>query len=290
VTRSARNHGRLASLARVLIASLSIGGLLIATIIVALDAFGPETYGGSSGIVAKCGNSEPAQSILLLGDSYVNNLDIMLSAVMCNSDIATNVHVTTLAAGGETMAGHVANGEAAQISGSDVVVLQEQSEIPGFGPYDDQYQTSTAAIERLATAATAAHARVVLEQTWGHQHGDSGNPQIFPTYAVMQSRLVTGYAAYLSSLQYGAAPDARVARVGQAWQWVEQRNPGLFAALYEADGSHPSLSGRYLGALVLAQEISRTALPARPWKPPGVSSRDANLLQEAARAEWQATQ
>jgi hypothetical protein len=105
---------------------------------------------------------------------------------------------------------------------------------------------------------------------------------IYPSYEAMQRRIIAGYARYLASIRSGPARDATTAPVGRAWEWVHMHDRSLFGSLYQPDGSHPSLAGSYLAALVLARTVSRHALPERPWKPDGVSAADAGELVAAA--------
>jgi hypothetical protein len=90
-----------------------------------------------SGVVA---SRRSPTSILLIGNSYTeaNNLRAVLGSLQYKSGIAANVRISALTAGGETMSGHVAKGEDSKIAGYNVVgynvvVLQEPSQISGFG-------------------------------------------------------------------------------------------------------------------------------------------------------------
>ena len=240
----------------------------------------------ASRLAAGCRSAAPHLSVLMIGNSYTaqNDLPSMLATLVCKSSIATNIHVDELTTGGGSMHEWVRVGATKLLAGHDVVVLQEQSQTPGFDVNTAEYQASLAAVNDLAAAATAAHVHVVLFQTWAHQAGDPMNPGVYPTYDAMQTRIIQGYGRYLASIRTGPAPDADVAPVGQAWAWASIHNPSLFATLYDTDGSHPSTAGTYLAALVLARTISGHDLPAHLWHPRELSDIQVSALQAAARA------
>lgn len=277
--------GRTGSALRVLATGLTIGGALVATVIAALAAFVP-TSSTAAQPTTGCRPSSSPLAIAIVGDSYSTGLDQALETVLCRSRLITDPRITMFDTGGASLDTHYSDGESSELGGNAIVVLQDQSEIPGFPTDQPLYQASLRALDEFGSAATAAGARVVLFQTWGHQTGDAYNAQFYPTYPVMQDRIVQGYAQYLAELRSGPAPTAQVAAVGQAWQWVQQHSAALFASLYASDGSHPSVKGTYLAALVFAQQISGAVLPSRVWVPPGVSSHDAALLAQAARSVW----
>jgi hypothetical protein len=267
-----------------LVAAVSVAAVVAIAITVELLVLRPWQDGPPAPGSGGCHGAGPLSSTLLVGNSYTaaNDLAHLLGDVLCKSGIASNVRVEALTAGGATMRAWVDDGAGARMAGHDVVVLQEQSETPGFYGASTLYETSVAAIDTLAADARTARARVVLFETWGRPDGDPADPILYPTYEAMQQRITAGYARYLRSLQAGPAPDATAARVGSAWEWVYTHDRSLFASLYQSDGSHPSVAGSYLAALVLARAISQDALPERVWKPDEVSAADARELAVAA--------
>ena len=233
-----------------------------------------------------CRSSAPRLSVLLIGNSLIaeNDLAGTLASVICKSGIASNVRIDALTAGGATLHDLVASGASSRLARHDIVVLQEQSEIPGFDSDTDPYLASLSAVDHIARAATAVRAQVILMETWARQNGDPANEAIYPTYDAMQTRILQGYTGYIDELRAGSAPDAELSRVGSAWAWLQVHEPGQFASLYGPDGAHPSSVGTYLAALVLAQTINRDRLPAHPWKPSTVTEAQAAALQTAARS------
>jgi hypothetical protein len=153
----------------------------------------------------------------------------------------------------------------------DVVVLQEQSEIPSF-PADDRARLFTPYVEKLADEIRAHRAQPVLFVTWAHRTGDRHNIQD-DTYAAMQQRLVDGYwdAAHAS----GSA----VAPVGLAWAQALVRRPQL--ALWASDGTHPSRAGSYLAACVFYTQLTRRS-PVGNGFTDGLEPELAGFLQRVA--------
>ena len=98
----------------------------------------------------------------------------------------------------------------------DVVVLQEQSQIPSF-PADDRAREFIPYVERLADEARRSGAQPLLFVTWAHRTGDRRNFS-GDTYAAMQQRVVDGYreAAHAASaaVARSAWPGQRRSRAG----------------------------------------------------------------------------
>ena len=222
-------------------------------------------------------------SVPMVGNSYTasNDLPSMVAAILCKSGLATSLRVDVQGLGG-TLADWAARGGARALAGYDLVVLQDQSQVPSFGEDNDAYLSTLDALGPLGHAAEVAKSRLVLFQTWGHRHGDEANPQVSPNYEAMQLRLDDGYDDYLATVREAGA-DADLAPVGDTWWSLYRDDRGLFDGLYDADGSHPSAEGTYLAALVLARVISGRPLPARPWSP-WLPFGNARTLQSAARA------
>jgi len=175
----------------------------------------------------------------------------------------------------------------------DVVVYQEQSQIPGFHPYNaPDWDQSIAAAPTLDLYAAAAGAQTMFLMTWGRRDGDPMNAAIFPDYPTMQALLAEGYALYAAE---ASTPErqAWVAPVGLAWQavWDAGNEAGddpldpdhLFHRLYSGDGSHPSQLGSYLMGLAMYASITGRSLDGLTWVPDGTSAGDAAALEAATR-------
>lgn len=209
--------------------------------------------------------------MLFVGNSYVamGALDVVTAAVFESADAP--IETGRLAFGGWTLFDHVG---AVQTAGSESeaefslgrpwVLLQEQSQIPGF-PEGQELQRSRAAGERLDYHAGNAGSQTVFLMTWGRRDGDPDNPSIYPDYPTMQAALAAGYATYVEAASEDGTP-AFLAPAGLAWQRVyddlvaagkDPLDPGsVFYTLYFEDGSHPADRGTWLTAYVIYASIT----------------------------------
>ena len=153
----------------------------------------------------------------------------------------------------------------------DVVVLQEQSQIPSF-PADDRAREFTPYVERLADEARRSGAQPLLFVTWAHRTGDRRNFS-GDTYAAMQQRVADGYR------EAAHAASAAVAPVGVAWAKALTRRPQV--ELWARDGTHPSRAGSYLAACVFYALLTRRS-PVGNAYTAGLEQAEARFLQRVA--------
>ena len=227
--------------------------------------------------VVACGGAPappaPPVRVLFIGNSYIfaNDLPRMFATLAQAGQY--RVVVDQAAEAGWTLAQHVA---AAQTRDKltarqwDFVVLQEQSIVPAVpaarttGMYP--------AVRQYAAGIRELGAEPVLLLTWGRRDGlrEFG----FPDFRTMQDQLTAGVLAIAAEL------DERVAPAGVAWQLGVSRDTAL--ALWQPDGSHPSLAGSYLTACVLYATLFR-ASPVGLSAPGSLPPEMARRLQELAR-------
>ena len=245
-------------------------------------------------------------NLLFIGNSYTfyNDLDRVTAEVFEAAAPSESVQALRLAEGGYTFPLHLAQADGthgdtpwseALVTGTtdwDWVVLQDQSQIPGFPEGDPDRDASVAALAPLDAMVNGKHGESVLLMTWGRLHGDAGNPELYPDYLTMQSLLATGYEGYAASISTADRP-VWIAPAGYAWrhiyeqelaEGVDPTEPGrLFSSLYVEDGSHPTPLGTYLIACVLYATITG-ADPASLPAPDAVPAETAAMLQAAASA------
>lgn len=183
--------------------------------------------------------------ILFIGNSYTaaNNLTGMLMdmAILAGD----SVYQISSAGSGQTLANHAAPGSPSMneiaTGAYDIVVLQEQSQIPSFTdtevnalffPY----------VKTLDSAIKAANpcTKTLLYMTWGRKNGDDMNCANWPpvcTYAGMDSLLRKRY------LEAAVANECMVSPAGAVWRYLREHHPEI--NLYEPDNSHPSFEGTY---------------------------------------------
>ena len=200
----------------------------------------------------------------MFGNSYTsfNSLHTLLESLgVTNADALTG--------GGKTLAGHWNDVNSTHVSNStlrdpnidwDYVILQDQSQIPGFYRTNADWIASKNAAINLADATEDEGGESILMMTWGRRNGDPMNPTLYSNFSVMQDRLESGYMDYHSNIT-NAGHTVWMAPVGLAFAHIHDNvvasglNASLtgntFYDLYNADGSHPSLAGSYLAACVL---------------------------------------
>lgn len=246
--------------------------------------------------------------VLFLGNSYtgVNQLhrryfELAEAAALAHAPLET-VGVTP---GGYRLSQHAADARAdgtaqrrwlvtgtAEERAWDVVVLQDQSQVPGFGVTHPETSASAAGAVELAAHADALGAPVVLYMTWGRRDGDTRNPGVFPDFLAMQARLEAGYRDYARLIEE-AGYAVRIAPIGPAFRLVYEdvvdaggtpTDAGSsFHSLYASDGSHPSMDGTYLAACVFYGAITERDPETVDWAPAGVDADRALYLRRVAQ-------
>ncbi|MBM6403889.1 hypothetical protein JQN72_06480 [Phycicoccus sp. CSK15P-2] len=173
-----------------------------------------------------------ARRVLFVGNSFTHyngGLDELLEG------LAPNVHARRVAPGGFTLQQHMANGDTldalADPDGWDVVVLQEQSQLPVY-----EYGTFSDGLNRLAELARSAGAQPVALQTWARRDSPG----------VTTAALARAYASA------GRSAGTAVAAAGAAFARATSVRPDL--ALSQDDG-HPTEEGSYLAACVVLRTV-----------------------------------
>ena len=198
-------------------------------------------------LTAGCSStSGPPVRVLFVGNSYTHFNDLPAMVRDLGASAGRKVEVEMRAPGGWWWRDHAGSSETLDAIGHghfDYVILQEQSMAPAV-PRMAETESYPAA-NQLKSAASLTGANVILFMTWGHQ---SGSAEIgLNTYSSMQVALADAYALF------GDALPAEVAPVGQAWWMARAERPGI--VLYQADGSHPSVEGSYLAAVVITASL-----------------------------------
>lgn len=183
-------------------------------------------------------SGEPV-SVLFVGNSYTASNDLPGLFAVMGAAGGYDIEVKTVAEGGAWLRDHVASRDVTvALTGGDwdYVVLQEQSIVPASAT--ERVQAMYPAIRQLANTAADWETETVLFLTWARRDGfpDVG----YNSYEPMQRVITKAYE------EIAAEVGARVAPVGEAWGVT----PVSFD-LYQADGSHPSISGTYLAAAVM---------------------------------------
>lgn len=160
----------------------------------------------------------------------------------------------------------------------DIVVLQEQSQIPAFSPAQVQTDCFPYAFKLDSMVhANYACSQTMFLMTWGYKIGDTSNCAFYApicTYAGMQESLRESY------MQMGLNYSASVAPVGMAWKMTRDTFPAF--ELYNADQKHPSIYGAYLEACVMYASIFHKNPIHSSYYNSAIPVADAQQLQRMA--------
>jgi hypothetical protein len=199
--------------------------------------------------------------ILYVGNSFTgrNNLPALVAGLAAGRGIEVDHRL--ISAGGASLRQHLNAGtalEAIASGGYDVVVLQEQSTLPGKNP-----ARMHESVRDFHTAISAAGARTALYLTWARKNAPE-----------QQQAISTAYASIAAEVEATLVP------VGVVWERFLRDHDQ--PALHDDDGSHPALAGSYLAACVflialLAEDPVVLDAPVR-----GLDPETAALLRQAA--------
>lgn len=194
--------------------------------------------------------------VLFIGNSLtaVNNLPGMVADIAKSHGYEMIYDAYT--PGGARLAQHAADAkvlEKLREQPWDFVVLQEQSQFPGFS----HKQLSTDVFpyaKRLAEAVREAHRHtsVVFYMAMARRNGDPANKHVSPellTYEGMQKRVNRCY------LEMAKDNRGLIAPVGEVWKTIRKQNPNF--DLY-SDDIHPNKTGTYLAACVFYATFFRS--------------------------------
>jgi hypothetical protein len=266
-----------------------------------------ETAVEDAGADAEPINLGGSQQILFVGNSYTyaNQLPELYLSVARSADVEWDpLRAEMVAYGGYTLPQHAADAlgttELAKwlVTGTpeerdwDTVVLQEQSQIPGFPSQHPETIASFQAAVDLSAHVHALGARVVLFMTWGYRSGDDRNTARFPDYPTMQAFLADGYREMrIRSAQAGG--EVVIAPVGLAYQLLydevvavgaDPADPtSAFGSLYSGDGKHPGPEGSYLASLVIFGTATGSPVGSLDVTPTGISDERAATLRRVAQ-------
>ena len=191
-------------------------------------------------------SAQEMKRVLFVGNSYTEVNDLPLLVQQVAQSAGNRLEYQSNTPGGCTFSQHCANESMSLIcqGGWDVVVLQEQSQLPSF----PQSQAEEECFPYAAQLVDSVYAHnpdgeAMFYMTWGRKYGDQYNAQYFPvlgTYEGMDSMLYERY------LYMARANDASVCPVGRVWRYLRNNHPEI--ELYQTDDSHPSLAGSYAAA------------------------------------------
>lgn len=203
------------------------------------------------------------KKILFIGNSYTAVNDLPNWTKQLSESMGDTFEFTAISPGGTTFQRHSTDPQVLDelASGAyDVVILQEQSQLPSFPPQQVEADCFPYAKD-LVDAARAGKScvQILFYMTWGRQNGDASNCAFWPpvcTFAGMNELLRQNYITMAKDNLANVAP------VGSVWRDVRSSNSSI--QLYQGDGSHPSITGTHLAAITIyrslfGKDVSSTA-------------------------------
>lgn len=218
--------------------------------------------------------------VLFIGNSYTYVNDLPNTFRQLGEAAGKVIIVDSNAPGGYTFNQHTTNSTSlAKIAQGnwDYVVLQEQSQMPSFPPFQVESDVYPFAqkLDSLIHAADSC-TKTIFYMTWGRKYGDAsncGNYAPLCTFEGMQMRLRSSY------MEMAQDNNAMVAPVGMAWRssWYNDSTINLWSN----DLSHPALEGTYLTACTFYATVFRQNTLGLSYTA-GLSPNTASFLQHMA--------
>jgi hypothetical protein len=247
--------------------------------------------------------------VLMVGNSltYYNNLDQLVEKLAESTDSGgRDVFVARIAPSGYKIVEHrsdlldenrdpplrqVLVSGPERVRDWDFVILQAQSQTPGFSRSNSSTRQLFSAAAEIHDIATKGGATTVLLMTWGFWNGDAHNVLLYPDFLTMSRRLETGYFRLARKLTSWNGERCLVAPAGVAFRAVfedeietgidPKSRDSLFRGLY-ADDRHPTLAGSYLAAAVVVAKIMAVSIQSATWVPDGLDRDVAARLRRIA--------
>lgn len=200
--------------------------------------------------------------VLMIGNSYTAQTRQAVSGFL-EADPEVDLELVAHAPGGAFLHQHADNPKVAALLERewDVVVLQEQSQLPAFAMSGDgearrRFEQAGLAMIRRAAGGPGAP-RVLLFQTWA-MHAEDDRRGTLKRFGGSPARMQDALARGYELLESKSDKKVRVVEVGRAFErWYGSEgydDPAL--SLHRQDGSHPSKLGAYLTGAVFYGAIT----------------------------------
>ncbi len=247
--------------------------------------------------------------ILIIGNSftYQNNLDKMVGELMnAHYQGAKTIETDKVAFGGYRLYDHWDDYDESEPNSNirtflqdgstaekdwDLVILQEQVELPGLPTFDEARDRSKFAAEELALMAYSNGAEIMFLETWGNAFHPDDPENPYPEFPIMQTEIAEANVDLMDALNAKGIPNSG-AHVGDAFLAVFDdvvANGGdpyaegsWFRLLYSEDLEHASVAGSYLAAAVVTAAHTDKPIFDTDWTPPGIEPEFAVYLRQTA--------
>lgn len=215
-----------------------------------------------------------AMRVLFVGNSHNFTHDVPELVRQLAGDRPTPIWYATSTVGGYDLASHLERGAVTRLlrqQSFDVLVVQPQGVEAIWQP-----EAFTASLRTFEDEARAAGARHIVWAMWARDpaHDDYGIYR-----EPWGGRDVAEQTRLLAASTRRAARTAVVAPVGEAWLATHDRLPDVEL---HSDGSHATLAGAYLTALVLHGILHGRPPDETTWSPDGLPYETARELGRIA--------
>ncbi len=200
--------------------------------------------------------------VLMIGNSYTAQTHQMLKGFL-EADGEVDPEMVVHSPGGAFLHQHAANPKVAKLLERewDVVVVQEQSQLPAFAMNGDEgaekrfLEGGEALIEQVRQGP--GEPRILLFQTWA-RHADDGKRGTLDHFGGKPERMQDALAKGYALLAKKAGRGVEVVEVGRAFErWYRDKGyEDSKLSLHRGDGSHPSRLGAYLTGAVFYRAIT----------------------------------
>ncbi len=222
--------------------------------------------------------------ILFIGNSYtfMHSMPHMIIG-MATSDTknAVELNIQSITIGGARLKEHWLDGRAATLLNQkawDFVILQDQSNWPTF---ENGIIDNYAYITRFKNLAKTSNKKAIIAsfKTWPKQEGSHWykNPET--------RKSLKNYDYMRLSIDKNTALNAKKTNIdivpaGDYWLYMLDNKIDI--PLYMEDGSHPSVAGSYLNALIFYRYFTMSNLKSITYTPYGIKEEEAAKLREIA--------
>ncbi len=215
-----------------------------------------------------------AMRVLFVGNSHTLAHDVPGMVRTLAEDGATPIRLVTSAVGGYDLASHLDRGEVTRMlrqHSFDVLVVQPQGVEAIWQP-----EAFTTALHAFEDEARAAGARMIVWAMWAR---DPARDQYDIYREPWGGRDLADQTRLQAASTRRAARTAVVAPIGEAWLAAHEQ---LADVDLHFDGSHATLAGAYLTALVLDGILHDHPPDETTWRPEGLSADTARELRRIA--------
>ncbi|PZP56388.1 MAG: hypothetical protein DI586_03860 [Micavibrio aeruginosavorus] len=216
----------------------------------------------------------------MIGNSYIftNDMPSMLAHLLNNARSGVYQYkIDKITKGGAHLSDHIKSGAVDKALGETSysrIFFQEYS-TAAF--YADETSESVATMKKIKNKILTRGGLPIVVSTWprkaGHEFYSRKSKPGFAAVtnpAAMANRLHRFYSGQSTKLKIDFLP------LGEYWHYAMVNYPEI--DLYQDDGSHPSLEGSYLYALLMYRKISGRLPMKDIWSPEGISRNEKNIL------------